>query len=120
MESTLIIIKPDAVKNGHSSDIINRIGSLGYVAEIKSKKISEIEAMELYCEHLNKPFFDKLVSFITSDRSYVIKASKENSVSEWRKDMDSIRREFGTDQTFNAVHGSDSVESSIRELKIFF
>ena len=119
-ESTLIIIKPDAVQNGHVTEIINLLGQYGFDLSIKKQKLSFNKSFELYLDHKDENFYENLVLFMSSDESYIIKATREDAVKYWRSKIPIIRDLYGTDGTKNAVHGSDSCKSAIRELKIFF
>lgn len=90
-------------------------------------------AKSFYDEHKDRPFFDDLVNFVTSNTVVAMVLGKENAVNDWRALLgptnskqakeevpDSIRARFGTDVQKNAAHGSDSISSAEREIKIFF
>ncbi len=131
MEDTLIIIKPDAVKNNVIGNILNRFESNGFkIKELKIMMLSKERAEEFYAPHKDKPFFNDLITFITSGnivaaiieaQDAIIKARELiGSTNPKEAKKNTIRREFGTNVTKNAIHTSDSHESFIREVKIIF
>lgn len=131
-QRTLALIKPDAVaKVGQIIDIISKSGL--QVSRLKMCQLSRNEAFELYQEHQSKPFFNPLVTFVTSGPVIAMELMGENCIGQWRQVLGptdsslarseapmSIRARFGTDNTRNACHGSDSPESAARELEFFF
>ena len=130
-ETTLLILKPDAVRRGLVGEILRRVESKGLrVAELSMIRIDEALAGEHYGEHREKPFFGELVQFITSGDVVVARLVGEQAISVLRTMMGptdpasappgTIRGDFGTIITENLVHGSDSAESAERELKLFF
>src|SRR5438034_6303279 len=130
-ESTLLIVKPDAVRRGLVGDILRRVEAKGLrIAEMHTLHIDRDLAQEHYAEHRDKPFFDELVGFITSGDVVVVRLVGEQAISVLRTLMGptdpaqappgTIRGDFGTIITENLVHGSDSPESAERELKLFF
>lgn len=130
-QQTLVIVKPDGVRRRLIGEVIGRIEAKGYeIREMKLFTIDESLAKELYAEHTEKPFFSELVSFITSGPVVVMIAEGLDAVVGVRQIMGatnpldavsgSIRGDYGTIITENIVHGSDSVESAEREIKLFF
>ena len=130
-ESTLLIIKPDAVRRGLVGEILRRIESKGLrIAEMRMTTIERELAEEHYDEHREKAFFEELVGFITSGPVIVARIEGENAIEVWRSMMGptdpkdapagTVRGDFGTVITENLVHGSDSSASAERELKLFF
>ena len=128
---TFAIIKPDAVKNDYTGLIYDRILKAGFkVIAAKLKKISKDEANEFYAIHSEKPFYNELTDFMSSGYSMVLALKKENAVNEWRNtigatnpedaDEGTIRKDFATSLSENAVHGSDSDENAIKEINFFF
>jgi nucleoside-diphosphate kinase len=129
MEKTLCIIKPDAVKNGFENEINQKITASG-LEIIKSKKISLSEeiAKNFYNEHASKPFFSELVEFIISGEVIVQVLEGENAIKSYRALMGTtnpeeaeegtLRKLFAESLSRNAVHGSDSKESAVREIAI--
>ena len=131
MEKTLVVLKPDAVQRGLCGEIIGRLERTGLkIVGMKLMQVSDELANRHYGEHMGKPFFDGLVGFITSGPIVAMAFEGNNSVSIVRKTMGvtnpaesppgSIRGDFGTDIGRNLVHGSDSPESAVRELSLFF
>lgn len=130
-EKTLAIIKPDAVKSHYSGDIIKLIELNGFsIIRMQQKKLSKKLVQKFYAVHKNKPFYNDLVSYMTSGPVIVMAIEKENGIKEWRELMGStdpkksspgtLRRMFGTSVTNNAVHGSDSCQTAEQELFFFF
>ena len=131
MEKTLVLLKPDAVQRGLSGEIIARLERTGLkIVGMKLMQVSEELANRHYGEHVGKPFFDGLVGFITSGPIVAMALEGNNAVSIVRKTMGAtnpaesppgtIRGDFGVDIGRNLVHGSDSPESAVRELGLFF
>ena len=129
METTLCIIKPDAVKNGFEDKINEKIISSG-LKIIQSKKtlLTEEIASDFYKEHAHKPFFNELVEFIFSGEVVVQILEGEDAIKSYRSLMGStnpeeaqegtLRKLFAESLSKNAVHGSDSPESAAREIDI--
>ena len=131
MEKTLILLKPDAVQRNLSGEIIKILEQTGYkIIGIKFMILPLEKANEHYSEHKDKPFFNDLVSFITSSPIIAIALEGPNCVGKIRSLMGktnpsealpgTIRGDYGVSLSMNLIHGSDSVESANRELKIFF
>jgi nucleoside-diphosphate kinase len=131
VESTLLIVKPDAVRRGLIGEVLRRVEAKGLrVAEMRMTTIDRATADEHYGEHREKPFFDELVGFIGSGPVVVARVEGERAVPVLRALMGptdpalappgTIRGDFGLIITENLVHGSDSPESAERELKLFF
>ena len=128
---TFAIIKPDAVKNKYTGQIYDRILKAGFtILAAKLKRMSKSEANEFYSIHSDKPFYDELTDFMSSGHSMVLALKKDNAVLEWRKtigatnpdeaDEGTIRKDFASSLSENAVHGSDSDENAIKEINFFF
>ena len=128
---TFAIIKPDAVKNQYTGLIYDRILKAGFkIVGAKLKKMSKDEANEFYSVHSNKPFYDELTDFMSSGFSMVLALEKENAVQEWRNTIGAtnpedaeegtIRKDFASSLSENAVHGSDSDENATKEISFFF
>ena len=128
-EKTLCIIKPDAVANNFVDQINEMIQSNG-LSILKSKKIdiSPEIAKQFYEEHSEKPFFSDLVNFITSGPVVVQILEGDSCITNYRNLMGAtnpkeagegtIRKKFAESISKNAVHGSDSPESAVREIEI--
>jgi nucleoside-diphosphate kinase len=130
-ESTLVIVKPDAVRRGLIGEILQRIEAKGLrIEELRLMRIDRDLAERQYDEHREKPFFGELVDFITSGEVVVARVTGDQAVSVVRTLMGptdpaaappgTIRGDYGTVITRNLVHGSDSPESAKRELDLFF
>jgi nucleoside-diphosphate kinase len=130
-ESTLLIIKPDAVRRGLVGEILSRLERKGLrIEDIRMTRIDRDLADQHYAEHREKPFFGELVDFITSGEVIVAKVTGRDAISVLRNIMGAtdpskagpgtIRGDYGTVITENLVHGSDSPESAARELALFF
>tara|TARA_B100001013_G_C24279525_1_gene312259 strand:- start:4 stop:438 length:435 start_codon:yes stop_codon:yes gene_type:complete len=126
-----VLVKPDGVQRGLIGTVIGRIESKGLkIAGLKLIHVSEELAKEHYGEHVARPFFGDLVSFITSSPVVALAIEGDNAVSVVRTMMGvtnpqeaspgTIRGDFGMTIGMNLVHGSDSVESADRELNLFF
>ena len=130
-ESTLLIVKPDGVRRGLVGEVLCRVEAKGLtIEEMKLYTIDRATAEEHYGEHRERPFFGELVDFITSGPVVVARISGEQAIAVWRTLMGptnpveappgSIRGDLATLIGENIVHGSDSPESAVRELKLFF
>ena len=131
METTLIILKPDAVQRGLMGRIISRFEDKGLqVVGAKFMKISQELAATHYGDHQGKPFYDGLVQFMTSSPVLVMALRGNNAITISRgmmgatfgskADPGTIRGDFGVSNSFNLIHGSDSPEAAERELGLFF
>jgi len=130
-ETTLLIVKPDAVRRGLVGEILSRIERKGLrIDAIRTQRVDRDLGERHYAEHRDKDFFDELVQFITSGEVVVAKVSGPDAISVLRAIMGAtdpvkaapgtIRGDYGTVITHNLVHGSDSPESACRELALFF
>jgi nucleoside-diphosphate kinase len=130
-ETTLVIVKPDAVRRGLIGEVLGRIERKGLRIEaMRQMRIDRDLAERLYDEHRDKAFFGELVGFITSGEVVVARVSGDQVVSVVRTLMGAtdpvqappgtIRGDYGVVITENLVHGSDSPESAKRELDLFF
>lgn len=131
MEKTFAMIKPDAVQRGLVGTIIGRYEAKGLrVAGMKIMQVTEEIAKQHYAEHVEKPFFPGLLSYITSGPVVALVLEGKNAVAEVRKmngatnpleaACGTIRGDFAQEVGRNVVHGSDSVESAAREIAIYF
>jgi nucleoside-diphosphate kinase len=131
MEKTFALIKPGAFENNLTGAILSRINEAGFrIQAIKSVKLNEEQAKELYGIHKEKPFYSDLIQFITSGKIIVMLLEKDNAIEDFRALIGNtdpskagpgtIRRLYGRDKTKNAVHASDSPENVEREKTIFF
>ena len=131
MQRTLVLIKPDAVQRGLSGEIIARLERRGLkLAGMKMLHVTQELAHRHYGAHVDKPFFNSLVNFITSSPLIAIAVEGENAVDVVRTTMGAtnpveatpgtIRGDFGLTIGMNLIHGSDSPESAETELALFF
>lgn len=131
MERTLIILKPDAVQRGLVGQILARFEARGFkFAAMKLIRIPRAQAERHYAEHQGKPFYDGLVSFITSSPVVVGVVEGPNAIATVRAMMGAtnpvnsapgtIRGDFAVALSYNVIHGSDGPESAQREISIFF
>ena len=129
---TLTMIKPRAMREGHAGEILSMITKDGgfRIAAMKMLKLSRQEAEEFYAVHKGKPFFEELVQFMSSGPIVAAALEKDNAVEDFRNFIGAtnpaeaaegtIRKLFGNSIGENAVHGSDSDENAVREIKFFF
>ena len=131
LQKTLAIIKPDAVKKRVIGKILSRIEDEGFrVAAMRLLQLSQEDARGFYIVHKNKPFYEGLSAFMSSGPIVVLMLEREDAIIRWRDVMGAtdpakakpgtLRHAFGFDIERNAVHGSDSVETSEWELNYFF
>jgi len=133
-EQTLALIKPDAVSAGKGDEIVARIESEGFtVLERTPFQLTKERAEAFYGEHKGKGFFGELIAFMTSGPIIALKLEKTDAIKAWRTLMgptnfetakkeapQSIRALYGSSMTKNASHGSDSIQSAVRELAFYF
>ena len=128
---TFAIIKPDAIKNGTTGKIYDRILDEKFkILGAKLIRMTLAQAEGFYAVHTGKPFYTELTEFMSSGQCMVLALDKENAVAAWRKTIGStdpqeaeegtIRRDFATSIGENAVHGSDSDENAEKEIGFFF
>lgn len=129
LEKTLAIIKPDGIKN------IDKIIEMFYVNELqivnyKLVKLNKEILKEHYAHLIDKPFYKSLEEYMLSGYVAIIILEGQNAVNKLRDimgatdskkaDKNTIRGMYGTDITYNAIHGSDSLESAKIEIERFF
>ena len=130
-DRTFAIIKPDAVRKGHTGKIYDRILKANFkILGAKLLKMTQVQAESFYGVHKEKSFFNDLIQFMTSGPCMVLALEKENAVEAWRKTIGStnpndagegtIRKDFALNVQENAVHGSDSNENAQKEIAFFF
>jgi nucleoside-diphosphate kinase len=131
IEQTLILIKPDAIQRALTGEIIGRLERRGLkIVAMRMVHVSRETAEQHYAEHVGKPFFDGLVTYITSSPIVAIVFEGPQAVAAARATIGgtrpveaepgSIRGDYGLMVGRNLIHGSDSPESSQREIAIFF
>jgi len=131
MERTLIILKPDAVQRGLVGESIRRFEQRGLrIIAMKFVKVERVLAEKHYAVHTGKPFFDGLVSYITSSPVVVMVLEGTNAVVASRATIGatrpneaatgSIRGDLALEIGRNLVHGSDSVDNANQEIALWF
>ncbi len=131
MERTLILVKPDAFARSLTGEIIGRFERKGLrLIALKQMTMARELAERHYAEHLEKPFFGELVSFITSGPLVAMVLEGDRAVDAARQVIGatdplqaapgSIRGDYAIAVGQNMVHGSDSGESAVREVALFF
>jgi nucleoside-diphosphate kinase len=130
-QQTFVFLKPESVVRGLIGEIVSRFERKGMLlVGAKLIQMSENQARELYAMHNGKPFFQELVSHVTSSPVFVMVWQAPNAVSIARNLVGAtnpanaapgtIRGDFALNVTPNAIHASDSLENAKRELSIFF
>ena len=128
---TFAIIKPDAVRNGNTGKIYDRILKADFkILCAKLLRMTVAQAEGFYAIHKERPFFNELTEFMSSGACMVLALEKDDAVNQWRKtigatnpddaDLGTIRKDFATNVQENAVHGSDSNENAEKEIGFFF
>ena len=131
IERTLIIIKPDGIQRHFMGEIISRFERKGFkLVAAKFMQISEGLARRHYAVHRDKPFFEGVVKYLASAPVLVTVWEAEGIIKMARKIMGAtfgydaqpgtVRGDFSCSRGYNLVHGSDSPESSEREIPLFF
>ena len=134
-EKTLILVKPDGVRRGLVGEVISRVETKGYSIEALRMLNADRSLLEKhYAEHVGKPFYEPLVEFMMSGPIVAIVASGNRVIEGFRSlagvtdptlaapgtIRGDLARDQGTKVVQNIVHGSDSPESAVREIQIFF
>ena len=130
-EQTLIVVKPDAFERKLTGTILSRFELKGFlIKELKSYIFTKEKAEEFYSAHKDKPFFNELVSFISSSTVVACILEGENAINIARLMIGStrsfeaqpgtIRGDYGIGITKNIIHASDSYESFIKESTVIF
>ena len=131
MEQTLVLVKPDGVQRGLAGEVVSRLERRGLkLVAMKLMQVNDDLAREHYGEHVERPFFPGLVSFITSGPIVAMVWEGKNAIALTRQTMGAtnpadagpgtIRGDLGVDIGRNIVHGSDGPESAQREINLFF
>ncbi len=130
-ERTLVLIKPDAVVNRHIGNIIERYENEGFdIVAMRMLEMDDCIASKHYAEHIGKPYYQRLVDFMASDRIVALVVEGENVIERVRAINGktdpkqavpgTIRADFALSKTVNTVHASDSPQSAEREVHVFF
>ncbi len=131
MQRTFSIIKPDAVRKGYSAAMLAEIEKAGFkIVAIKKMFLSKSQAQGFYAVHSQRPFFDSLVTFMSSGSIFAMVLEKDNAIADLRKLMGAtnpanaeagtIRKKFAESIEENAIHGSDAEETAAFEIGYFF
>lgn len=131
METTLVLLKPDCLADRHCGDVISRFEASGLeIVGCKMMLLGEDVLAEHYAHILDKPFYPELRTFMQKSPVIALALSGENAVAHVRDLMGptdsrkavkgTIRGDFGKDVMINVVHGSDSPDNAVLELKRFF
>ena len=131
MERTFVAIKPDGVKRGLIGRILQRFEDKSYkIVALKMINVTPEVAAKHYEEHFGKPFYEKLIRFITMGPIIAMAIEGKNAINGVRPlvgktnpdeaDDGSIRADFSSFSATNLVHASDSIESAQRELNLYF
>lgn len=128
---TFTMIKPDAMENGYTGEILSMILKSGFrISALKLIHLTNHQAEIFYNIHREKPFFDELVTFMTRSPIIVAVLKKNNAVEDFRKligstnpedaEKGTVRKLFATSMGENAIHGSDSEDNAHIESSFFF
>ena len=131
MNRTFTMIKPDAVENGHTGAILEKINSAGFrIVGLKKTQLTVSDAEVFYAVHKERPFFGELVAFMTRGPIVAAVLEKDNAVNDFRTLIGAtnpveaaegtIRQLYASSMGENAVHGSDSDENAAIEGKFHF
>ena len=128
---TFTMIKPEAVENGNTGAILERINKAGFrIVALKKTALSKELAGKFYEVHTERPFYGELVEYMTSGPIVAAILEKENAVIDFRNLIGStdpneaeegtIRKKYAESKGRNAVHGSDSDENALIEADFHF
>ncbi len=129
--TTLMMIKPDAVENGHIGNILQKVTSAGFqIKALKLTQLAKSDAERFYAVHSERPFYPDLVAFMSRGPIVAAVLEKENAVVDFRNLIGAtntaeaaegtIRKLYATSIGENAVHGSDSDENAAIEAAFHF
>ncbi len=130
-QRTFSIVKPDAVRNGHTGAILAEIEKAGFkIIAIKKMSLSVEQAKGFYHVHAERPFFSGLTEFMAGGPIFPMVLEKENAIADLRKLMGAtnpanaeegtIRKKFAESIEANAIHGSDAEDTAAFEIGYFF
>jgi nucleoside-diphosphate kinase len=128
---TFTMIKPDAIDNGYLGAILDKICAAGFrISALKMARLTAEKAGDFYEIHKGKPFYDELVTFMSSGTIAAAILEKDHAVEDFRKligatdpakaEEGTIRKTYAESLGRNAVHGSDSDENAAIEANFFF
>jgi nucleoside-diphosphate kinase len=130
-QRTFSIIKPDAVRNGHTGAILADIEKAGFrIVSIRKQSISKAQAQGFYYVHKERPFFGDLCDFMSSGPIFLMVLEKDNAIADLRKLMGAtnpanaeegtIRKKYAASIGENAIHGSDGEDTAAFEIGYWF
>ena len=130
-ERTLSIIKPDGVSRKLVGEVIKRLEATDLrIAAMKMIRMTKQQAMGFYKVHEGKPFYESVTQFMSSGPCVILVLEGEDAIRRYRELMgatdykqaeaNTIRRDFATDIEKNIVHGSDSPDTALSEIRYFF
>ncbi len=130
-ERTLVLVKPDGVSRGLVGEVISRIERKGLtLAALELRTVDRALAEQHYAEHVDKPFFEDLIAFITSGPLVAAVVAGPRAIEAFRQlagatdpvksATGSIRGDHALEVQNNIVHGSDGPDASEREIKLWF
>ena len=128
---TFSIVKPDAVRKGHTAAILAAIEKAGFkIVSIKRQHISVAQAQGFYAVHQGKGFFTDLCAFMASGPLFLMVLEKENAIADLRTLMGAtnpanaaegtIRKQFAASIQENSIHGSDAPDTAAFEISYWF
>ena len=135
MERSLVLVKPDGVRRGLSGEVIRRIEAKGYrLVRLELREATSDLLAAHYAEHEGKPFYEPLVAFMLSGPIVAMVVEGERCIEGFRSLAGAtdptvaapgtirgdLGRDWGTKVQQNIVHGSDSPDSAVREIAIWF
>lgn len=131
MQRTLAIVKPDGVAAGLVGEVVKRIEQEGLrVIGMRMELLTQTKAEGFYYVHRERPFFNSLMTFMTSGPVVLMALEGDNAITRWRSlmgatnpenaDPGTVRRDMATSIERNVVHGSDAEETASFEVNYFF
>lgn len=131
LERTFVIIKPNAVRDGHVGEIISVIEREHFTIHgLRMAHLNKELIREFYLEHVHKTFYPELEEFMLEGPVLLMVIEGEDAIARWREIMGvtdpakaapgTLRKKFGEDLTRNAIHGSDARGTAEREVHYFF
>ncbi|WP_045219862.1 nucleoside-diphosphate kinase [Desulfonatronum thioautotrophicum] len=130
-ERTLCMIKPDGVERNLIGNVLTRIETAGLrIVALRKLRLTTAQAEGFYAVHKERPFFQSLVSYMTSGPIVAAVLEGDNAISRWRElmgatnpanaEQGTIRKDLALDVERNTVHGSDAPETAAQEIPYFF
>jgi nucleoside-diphosphate kinase len=134
-ERTLILVKPDGVRRGHVGEVLRRVEAKGYLLiALELRQATADLLAEHYAEHVGKPFYEPLMEFMLSGPVLAAVAEGQRVIEGFRvlagatdptvalpgTIRGDLGRDWGLKVVQNLVHGSDSAESAVREIALWF